>query len=209
MLERANDVLDRAMKLDDAVAELRGYRSMLENLNSRSPIKLARPHVQALAVVRACILRSTIGLAVAVLDPPDQRRGNRASLGQIIEQLKDQNLSDFLTAPNAKRSAKPNSQKLSDACTRYDRLYAGEMSKRVRLLRHSIAHLLVQDASSLPRVDYSDIFALADEIEECLISLYQGFGIREPYFIELKERSAERAELFWETYLRGVSINTE
>ena len=206
MLVRANDVLERAMKLDDAVAELRQHRSMLEDLSARPPIKLARPHVLALAVVRACILRSTIVLAVAILDLPDRRRKNRASLGQIFDLLMDQALADVLAAPNAKRYATPNAQKLAEARTVYDRLLAGETAARAHLLRHSIAHLLAQaESSELPNVEYSDVFMLVDKIEQCFTLLYQGLGIRLARFVGLKELAAEQARLFWETYLRGVS----
>lgn len=206
MLARANDVLNHIINLDDAVAELYAYRSMLENLNSRGAIKLPHLHVKAMRVVRAGILRSMISLALAILDQPDRRRGNRASLGQIIELLKDRGLADFLTKPNAKRSARPDRQVLSDACSRYGQLYLSEMFKKMRHLRHhSIAHLLVTDGSSPQDVDYSDIFTVADEIEKCLSGLYRGAGMGEPPFIKLKKTSTEQAKLFWDTYLRGAA----
>ena len=95
VLDRANDMLERIYKLDDACATLHGFRSLLEDLNSRSPIELSREQVHAVTIVRAGILRSAIGLAVAMLDKPDWR-GNRASLGYIIGvSSEDEEAADF------------------------------------------------------------------------------------------------------------------
>jgi putative transcriptional regulator len=206
-LERANDVLERAMDLDDSVVELHRYRSMLEDLRSRTPVKrLAQPHVDALTVIHVSILRSTIVLTVAILDPPNQRRRERASLGQLFALLKDRAVADLLSAPNARRRAHPNSQKLKEARAIYEQLHSGDTADKVRRLRHSIAHLTAQTAKSgLATVEYSDIFMIIDKIEECVTLLYLGFGITQPRFIELKDSAAKLAQLFCDTYLRGVS----
>jgi hypothetical protein len=87
MLDRANDLLERADKLDDAVSNLQAFRSLLEDLNARTPIDLPPPQVRAIGMVRAAILRSAIALVVAILD---SKGSDRVSLGQIADLLEDQ-----------------------------------------------------------------------------------------------------------------------
>jgi hypothetical protein len=100
VLDPANDLLDRADMLDDAVSNLQAFRSLLEDLNDRTsvdlpPLDLSQQQVRAIEMVRAAILRSAISLVVATLDPSD-RRGNRASLGEIVKLLSDEALVEFL-----------------------------------------------------------------------------------------------------------------
>jgi hypothetical protein len=136
VIHRANDVLKRADLLDDAVAELHGYRSLLEDLNCRSPVKVPREQVRAIRMVRAAILRSAIGLAVAILDPTD-RRGNRASLGHIIKLLDDKPVADLLFSPNPKWDSKPIRQRLCEVHDRYNDISTGPLLQRVRDVRHN------------------------------------------------------------------------
>jgi hypothetical protein len=189
--ERANVVIERALELADAVAELRAYQSLLETLNS-SPIWLAPPHVRALRVVRASALRSALGLVVAILSPPQKDRTN---LGQVFALLEDQAVADNLTAPDPRRRKLPDRQKLNEARSHHAQLVASERYERVRHLRNSIAHLLGEVAT----VEYSDVFWLADEIDACVTELYQGIGLE-------RDRDRWDATLFRETYLRGASM---
>ena len=204
VLDRANDLLSCIYRLDDACAILHGFRSLLEDLNSRSPIELSREQVDAVAIVRAGILRSAIGLAVAMLDKSD-RRGNRASLGYIIEVLnEDEEAADCLSTPHATR-VKPIWQKLRE---RYEKILAGPIFEGVQRLRNDeIGHLLVREKPT-PTVEYADTFALIDEIEKLLITLYEGLPDRQPRFAGLKKETAERAKLFWHTYLAGAAALT-
>lgn len=204
VIDRANDVLERADLLDDAVAELHGYRSLLEDLNRRSPVNAPPEHVRAIRLVRAAILRSAIGLAVAILDATD-RRGNRASFGHIFSLLKDTAVADILFSPNPKRDAKPIRQRLGEAQVRYNNISAGPLLQRIRDLRHNqIAHLLVRD-EPIASVEYTDIFALTDEIEMLLTTLYEGFGKGLAHFVGLKARTTGQAKLFWQTYFAGMT----
>jgi hypothetical protein len=211
VLDRANDVLERADTLDDAVSNLQAFRSLLEDLNDRTsldlpPLDLPQQQVRAIEMVRAAILRSAISLVVAILDPTD-RRGNRSSLGEIVKLLSDEALVEFLLTTLSKgRGAMPVKQKLHEVRSRYDQIAIEQSFKRVRDLRHSaIAHLLLRD-EPLETVEYSDIFALADEIERLVITLYEGFGnIPPPNFLSLKKQTVERAKLFWQTYFTGAA----
>jgi hypothetical protein len=49
---------------------------------------MTEPHISAITMVRAGILRAAISTVMACLDPAD-RRGNRASVGQILQMLED------------------------------------------------------------------------------------------------------------------------
>lgn len=192
--ERADDVvIECAMELDKAVAELRAYKSLLAALNS-SPIELAQPHKRVLRIVRASALRSAIGLVVAILGRPGN---DRVNLGQIFELLNDQAVADRLTALDRRRQRLPDRQKLDEARSRHGRLVASKRYERVRNLRNSIAHLL----GDVDTVEYHDIFWLADEIDACVTELCQGIGLERP-----RDRSLdEDGKLFRETYLRRAS----
>jgi hypothetical protein len=100
----------------------------------------------------------------------------------------------------------PVKQKLDEVRNRYDQISTGQTLKRVRELRHNaIAHLLLKD-KALAIVEYFDIFALVEEIERLVITLYEGFGnIPPPNFLSLKEQTVEQAKLFWQTYFAGAA----
>jgi hypothetical protein len=210
VLDRANDLLERTDTLDHAVSNLQAFRSLLEDLNGRSsvdlpPLDVPHPQVWAIEMVRAAVLRSAISLVVATLDPAD-RLGNRASLGEIVKLLSDEALVEFLLTRLRKgRGAKPINEKLHEVRDRYREISAGHSFKRVRDLRHNvIAHLLLPEEPT-ETVEYSDVFALADEIQRLVITLYEGFGIPPPQFLSLKEQTAAQAKLFWQTYFAGVA----
>ena len=67
-----NVVLDLALELDEPAAELLAYRSMLVAVNSILHGPAQPQAVAPLRVVRACTLRSAIGLVVAILIPPSR-----------------------------------------------------------------------------------------------------------------------------------------
>src|SRR5262245_23436577 len=90
-LDRANDVIDRLSTLDETVANSGAFCALLENLHRRDLKGVREPHIAAIHVVRAGILRGAIGAVMACLDPSDWR-GNRASVGQILAMLKDATL---------------------------------------------------------------------------------------------------------------------
>jgi hypothetical protein len=87
LTERANDIIERLFTLDEAVANGRAFRALLEDLHARNLTVVEEPHVTAISMVRAEILRAAIGTVMACLDPRDWG-GNRASVGQILDMLK-------------------------------------------------------------------------------------------------------------------------
>ena len=93
LLARANRVLHRLDVLDDAMANVDAFWALLKDLNARDQSIVKFPHSAAIHMVRAGILRRD-GTIMACLDPEDWR-GNRASIGQILGVLKDTELVDL------------------------------------------------------------------------------------------------------------------
>jgi hypothetical protein len=196
VLERANAVLERALKLDEAFDVLHAFRSLLENLKSRGSILLPREQLLTAAIVRASLLRSAIGVAVAILDAPDPRRRNRAGFGEILVLLKGKSVVDLLTSSDPMGSRR---RKLSEVRHHYNKLVKTPLFSRVRDLRHNeIGHLLISD-EPIERVEYNDVLAITDEIEALLVSLFEGLD-RSPAFIEKKKQAIEGARLFWDAF---------
>jgi hypothetical protein len=208
MLDRANDLLERTNKLDDAVCDLQAFRSLLEDLNARSaphlpPLELSRQQTAAVVAVRAAILRAAIALAVAMLD---SRGRDRFSLGQIVELLKDTRLVEFfLNNRGHHGTANAMSEKLQKVCNAYKQTYTGQRFQRVQQLRHDrIGHLLMR-VQPTPTSDHFDVFAIIDEIEGQVITLHEGLGMLPPNFNSLKKHAVQQAKLFWDSYFAGVA----
>src|SRR5262249_19275069 len=156
---------------------------------------LPPPHLQAIAIIRAGLLRSAIALVVAILDSKGR---DRASLGQISEILKDKTFVKFLANTLYKgRGAVVDEQKLQDLCDRHHQIYTSPQFKRVRQLRHDeIGHILIRETPT-ETVEYADTFALADQIEQQVIMLHGGLGILAPNFIGERKNTDARATMFW------------
>ena len=86
----AKKELVRLAALDLAMSNLVAFCALLKDLNARlvgdEPV-VQEPHAYAIRMVRAGILRAAIGTVMACLDPADQKRGNRASVGEIFSLL--------------------------------------------------------------------------------------------------------------------------
>jgi hypothetical protein len=100
LLARANRVLHRLDVLDDAMANVDAFCALQKDLNARDQSIVKFPHSAAIHMVRAGILRAAIGTIMACLDPEDWR-GNRASIGQILGTLKDTELVDLFAGSEA------------------------------------------------------------------------------------------------------------
>jgi hypothetical protein len=205
VIDRANDVQQRLKILNDAFFILDAFCSLLKDINSRSPT-LPRAQARSVATVRASILRSAIALVVAALDRTDRRRGNRASLGHILGLLKDHAVADYLSKPHPTSIKKPIWQEVIDTQSRYDQVLKGPTYDQVRSLRNdAIGHLLLHEDPTSPG-EYQEVFALVNELEVMLATLFKGLGIAPPKFIALKKTNTEQAKLFWDTYLAGVAV---
>jgi hypothetical protein len=204
-IDRANEIIDRLFTLDEAIANARAFRALLEDLHARDLSIVNEPHVTAITMVRAAILRSAIGSVMACLDPED-RRGNRASVGQILDMLTDENVVAVLPEPGTSRDSAVSA--LRRARRDYQALLKGDLFRRGRRLRNeAIAHLLIPDDPT-PTVTYETIFALHDAAQQIVIGLYRVCDRGEPRFPGHQASLTEHAKVFWDTYFAGMRLRS-
>jgi hypothetical protein len=207
-VDQANEVLESASLLDQAIANAHAFRMLLGNLIGRpltaddyAPTLADMHHSQAIAPVRAAILRAEISIVAAILDTYDWR-GNRASIGHIVKLLSNEAVRTRLI--NREWSHRPAEEKLTELKQRYEELLKGKEFGRIRRLRNeSIAHLLRPDTPT-PHVLYDEVFALHTEADRCVMLVFEGLGLGQPAFIAQRERMYEKASLFWDTYFLGM-----
>jgi hypothetical protein len=139
LLARANRVLHRLDVLDDAMANVDAFCALLKDLNARDQSIVKFPHSAAIHMVRAGILRAAIGTIMACLDPEDWR-GNRASIGQILGVLKDTELIDLFAGSEATRRV-ATAGALRQARKAYYDLIERPLFRRGKRLRNdAVAH---------------------------------------------------------------------
>jgi hypothetical protein len=202
MLDRANDLIERAGRLKVAVANLQAFCGFVYELDRRCPIPDS-PHLGAIRTVRAACLRSAIALVVAILD---SKGSDRASLGQIIKLLADTALKEFFVEKRGQggRAASMHS-KLTDLTGRYARIIDVDRFKHVAQLRHDeIGHLLMPGEDT-PASEHVDVFLLADEVEQLVLLLHAGLGMSPPHFVETRHAAYVNASMFWDIYLAAIS----
>jgi hypothetical protein len=202
MLDRANDLIERVGKLDDAVANLQAFRGFVEELDRRCPIRHG-PHVEPIRTVRAACLRSAIALVVAILD---SKGSDRTSLGQIIKLLADAALEEFFLGKRGQRGRDSSMRgKLAKLRDRYASVIDSDRFKCVAQLRHDqIGHLLIRDEDT-PASEHIDVFWLADEAERLVLILHAGLGMLQPDFVKVRRETDANARMFWDTYLAAIS----
>ena len=201
LIDHANQVIDRLFALDEAVSTGRAFRALLEDLNARNLGIVVEPHITAITMVRAGILRSAIGAVMACLDPQDDR-GNRASVGQILDMLDDADVDAFFPATGPSRDAALAALRLARAD--YRTLVNGDLFRRGRRLRNeAIAHLLMPD-SPTPTVEYEAIYQLHDAAERLVVCLYKVTDRGQPEFPGKKATLIEHSKVFWDTYFAGM-----
>ncbi len=205
MVERANKVIGRLFVLNEAMESADAFCAYLKELTAHSvlvteylvtPSDVAAKHVAATRWVHAGIVRAAIGTIMACLDPEDSRRGNRASVGQIIEALKDKTLADYFASAGQGSTAA-----LQQARESYDELVKGDLFDRAKWLRHDmVGHILIRDTPT-PKVRYEDIYDLRDAAERIVTDLIAACGRQKPKPAPV----AEQAKFFWDTYLLGMA----
>jgi hypothetical protein len=201
LIERANEVIERVFILDETVSNALAFRSLLEELHRRDLGSVDEPHVISIQMVRAAVLRAAIGTTMACLDPSD-RRGNRASVGQILEMLKDTAVVAVFPALGAAQELA-----LNEARHAYSVLTERDLFERGRRLRNdAVAHVLIPNTPT-PDVAYETFYQLHDVAEELVRHLYRVcYRRRQPRFIELKPTLIKHSKIFWDTYFQGMSL---
>jgi hypothetical protein len=202
-IQHVNEIIGRMSALDEAVAMGRAFRVLMEDLHGRDLSVVVGPHVAAITMVRAAILRSAIGSAIACLDGQDWR-GNRASVGQILNMLEDEDLAVLYPSPGAVRDAA--SVALRRAKADYAALIASDSFGAGRRLRNeAVAHLLIMN-TPIPTVEYETIYGLQDAAERLVIVIYQIVGRGCPDFPNKRAELEANAKVFWDTYFAGMVL---
>jgi AbiU2 len=203
IVDRANDVIERLFALGDedrVMANANAFCALLKDLHERPIVE--GPHAHAICRVRAGMLRGAIGTVMACLDPSDWR-GNRESIGQILdEMLKDKALAEFFVTagkglPTALQQAKKSYEDLSKS---------GAYKRERRLRDKAIAHTL---NTPPPEARYEDLYELVDRAGTIVVELYTACGRGTPQFLAKRGSTAERAKLFWTTYFLGMPVQDE
>jgi hypothetical protein len=204
LVERANEVIERLFALNEAMESADAFCAYLKELSAHSVLvtehvlvnpDVAARHFAATRWVHAGIVRAAIGTIMACLDPEDSRR-NRASVGQIIETLKDKTLVDYFASAGQGSTAA-----LQQARVRYEALQKDDLFDRAKWLRNDVvAHILIRDTQT-PKVNYEDVYDLRDAAEQIVTDLIAACGRQKPKPAPV----AEQAKFFWDTYLLGMA----
>jgi AbiU2 len=170
LLARANDISDRlSCILDVEVANGRVLRALLQDLHARDLSVVKEPHITAIKMVRAGLLRATISSVMACLD---SRGPDRAGVGQLLHMLEDaQVVAVYATGTATLQRAKD----------KYEALVKSELFERGRSLRDgAVAHLLT---GQIPEATYETLYELHDKAERLTIGLYEVCGLGKPRFL--------------------------
>ena len=201
LIDRANEAIERLFALDEAITNARAFRAVLEDLHARDLSAVKEPHITAITMVRAGILRSAIGTIMACLDPADWR-GNRASVGQIIDMLKDEKLVAVFPEPGTPKDL--GIAALQRVTRDYGALIKEDAFERGRRLRNdAIAHVLIPGEPT-PELTYETIFSLHDAAEQLVTGLYQVCDRGKPRYPDHQATLTEHARVFWDTYFAGM-----
>jgi hypothetical protein len=147
------------------------------------------------------------GTVMLCLDPADRGRGNRASVGQILDLLNDAELAGAFSESAASAGAAASA--LTCARALYTDVIQRDAFKRGRALRNdAISHVLVRDEPT-PTVDYQTVYELQDAAERLVTDLYAACCRGYPQFHEHEARLAHLASTFWDTYFAGMAANRE
>jgi hypothetical protein len=132
---------------------------------------------------------------MSCLDSAD-RRGNRASIGQVLELLS--NMNEWPPAFSSEVKFKNTQED-------YHTLVKSEIFERSKRLRtEHVAHMLDADTPT-PDVEHEDIFELDDEAERLGRELFEICGLLSaPHFVAQRQLLDQRAKLFWDTYIRRM-----
>jgi hypothetical protein len=198
--DQANAVIERLFALDDAMKNVEAFCALLRDMDRRDLADVGAPHAHAIHMVRAGILRAAIGTVMACLDPKDWR-GNRASVGQILDGLEDEMVVGYLASVGLGSTAA-----LQRARESYDHLLSGALFKRSRTLRNVVvAHNLMREtANATASLASEDIYELAEIAERITVELYAACGRGKPDFLYYRDRTAQVAKVFWDTYFLGM-----
>lgn len=192
----ANAIMDRLEPLALTLANARGFRAVLEDLRGRDLSAVREPHIGAVHLVRAGILRAAIGTIMAALDRPGR---DRASVGQVIKMFDSVDLSiladrwpDAAFGPTELQRAKDDWAAL---------LATPEFQDCKDFRDGTVGHTLMMAMPTVPNQAY---FRLHDAAEGLALRFFSICGFGKPAFREHEARLTASAKTFWDTHWKGM-----
>jgi hypothetical protein len=202
LAERANKIIDSLDLLADAIEE--GITFGLHHGQSIGPVldRGTKEDFESQIGVRAAITRAEVANIVAIFEREDGK-GSLGSLGYVFAAMKDQGLQALLLSTRHGQHANPNRKKFIEAQRLYKKVDKSDALRRVRALRHGgLAHIIRKTSKEI--VFNQELVKLLDDAERIVTLLFQGFGLRDPRYIGVRDTLVLRAQLFWDTYKAGL-----
>ena len=192
----ANEIMKRLDALALTLTNARGFRVWIEELHSRDLSVVKPPHVDAIHMTRAGMLRAAITSIMAALDTKSR---DRASVGQIIHMLEELDLSTLAYRwPHAGFGAATLQQAKAD----WQAILQGPDYSDCKAHRDNmVAHTLML---ATPVIENQAFFRLHDAAERVGSLLFDVCGYGRPSFVAQKAGLATNAKVFWDTYWRGM-----
>ena len=193
----ANEIMKRLDALDITITNARGFRALLEDLHGRDLSGVKDPHISAIHMVRAGVLRAAIGTVMAAVD---KRGTDRASIGQIVHMLDGLDLSVI-----AYRWPDPAFGPAELQCAKDDwaALVASSDFQACKDFRDGVVgHTLVL---ALPKVPNEAYFRVHDAAENIIRRFYRMCGYGKPSFPDHQPNLIATAKVFWDTYFKGMT----
>lgn len=201
-LKRANKIIEHLCLLDDEVSNAQAFLVLLKTLHSQDLSMVPSTHVAGVEMVRAGILRAAISSILACLDPHDERN-NRASIGQILKMLDDDEIKKVLLKKRVGQDQKL--ALLDNVKIEFAKLIASDPYKKLRKLRNNkIGHNLL-DKKPGQEIEYSEIYDCFDSAKRMAANLLRFSDCDKPKFESIQSLSCNDAQMFWGTYFKGLS----
>lgn len=196
-VKAANEIMNRLDPLDVTLANAYGFRALLEDLNRRDLSTVKEQHIGAIHMVRAGVIRSTIGAVMAAVD----RRGtHRASIGQIIHMF--DGMKNLSILAHRWPDATFGPAELQRAKDDWAALLATSDFQGCKDFRDgAVGHTLVL---ALPTVPSEAYFRVLDAAESITRRFYRISGYGKPSFPDHRPTMTASAKVFWDTYFKGM-----
>jgi hypothetical protein len=196
-VKMANDIMERLGSLDMTIANARGFRALLEDLHARDIASVQEPHVSAIHMVRAGVLRAAIGTIMAAVD---SKGTDRASVGQILRMFDALDLSVLAYRWPDPSFGPAELQRTKDDWAAL--LATAEFQDCKDFRDGAIGHTLVLALPTVPNEAYFRVHEAAGRITRQLYSIC-GYG--KPSFPDHEPTMTAHAKTFWDTYFNGMA----
>jgi hypothetical protein len=166
-------------------------------LHDRDLSTVVEPHVGAIHMARAAIIRAAIGTIMAVVDKPGR---DRASIGQVVQMFERTDLSILASRWSDPMFGPAELQRAKDD---WAALLATDEFQSCKDFRDGrIGHTLVLEPPAVPNEAYFRVLEAAENITRRFHRI-AGYGT--PDFSKHRPALIAKAKVFWDTYFKGMS----